>query len=92
MNAEKIVEELRLLSENDEWVFAADITDEAADIIESLQAQLAKEKRRAEKAVEWKCFACKYEGGDCYGVSKCAAKGIRVGWQWRGDAEEGDAK
>lgn len=52
MNANEIVKELRWLSENDEWVFAADITDEAADLIESLQAQLAKEKRRAEKAVK----------------------------------------
>lgn len=52
MNAEKIVKELRWLSENDEWVFAAETMAKAADIIESLQAQLAKEKRRAEKAVK----------------------------------------
>ncbi len=68
--------------------------------VNDLQAQLAKEKRRAEKAVEElkldsRCTLCKHhlsEGGDCYGVSKCAVKGIRVGWEWRGDAEEGDAK
>jgi hypothetical protein len=68
----------------------------AAALIESLQAQIAKEKRRADRAVEdlkldSHCTLCKHhlsEGGDCYGVSKCAAKGIRVGWQWRGDAEE----
>lgn len=52
MNAEKIVKELRWLSENDEWVYAAETMAKAADIIDSLQAQLAKEKRRAEKAVK----------------------------------------
>lgn len=52
MNAEEIIEELRLLSENDEWVFAADITDEAADIIESLQAQLKLEHGGALAAAE----------------------------------------
>ena len=40
------------------------------------------------------CTLCKHhmsEGGDCYGVSKCAVKGIRVGWEWRGQqAGEGD--
>lgn len=50
MNAEKIVKGLRWLSENDEWVFAAETMAKAADIIESLQAQLAKEKRRADRA------------------------------------------
>jgi rubrerythrin len=50
MNAEKIVKGLRWLSENDEWVFTAETMAKAADIIESLQAQLAKEKRRADRA------------------------------------------
>lgn len=102
MNAEKIVKELRWLSENDEWVFAAETMAKAADIIESLQAQLAKEKRRAEKAVEdlnalrkksgWKCFACKYDAG--YVREICAGCDYNNGnnWQWRGDAEEGDSK
>lgn len=99
MNAD-IVKELRWLSENDEWVFAADITDEAADLIESLQAQLAKEKRRAERAVNdlntlrkksgWKCFACKYDAS--YVREICAGCGYNDNWQWRGDAEEGDAE
>lgn len=57
MNAD-IVKELRWLSENDEWVFAAETMANAADLIESLQAQLAKEKRRAERAVEDLAFAC----------------------------------
>ncbi len=53
MNAEEIIKELRLLSENDEWAFAADITDEAADLIESLQAQLAAiQKEVASLAIE----------------------------------------
>lgn len=102
MNAEKIVEELRWLSENDEWVFAADTTDEAADLIESLQAQLAKEKRRAERAVNdlntlrkksgWKCFACQYDVG--YVREICAGCNYNNddNWEWRGDAEDGDAE
>jgi hypothetical protein len=52
MNAEKIVKELRWLSENDEWVFAAETMAEAADLIESLQAQLKLEHGGALAAAE----------------------------------------
>ena len=52
MNAEEIIEELRCLSENDVCVFTAEALAEAADLIESLQVQLAKAKRRAENAVK----------------------------------------
>lgn len=47
-----IVKELRWLSENDEWVFAAETMAKAADLIESLQAQLAEARRRERAAVE----------------------------------------
>ena len=66
--------------------------NEAADLIESLQAQLAASQRRERAAVkdlsiDSHCTLCKHhlsEGGDCYGVSKCAIKGIKTQWQWRG--------
>jgi hypothetical protein len=61
-------------------------------------AELAKAKRRADKAVEdlnalrkksgWKCFACKYDTN--YVREVCAGCDYNNGnnWQWRGDAEE----
>lgn len=73
MNADEIVKALRDESNCD----VLDYIDEAADLIESLQAQLATEKRRADAAVEDMkrivdsvreehydetcCFACKYD-------------------------------
>jgi len=102
MNAEKIVKELRWLSKNDEWVFAAETMAKAADLIESLQAQLAKEKRRADRAVEWiqeftesidqPCIACKYNTDSpvcnqiCGGCGPMGSDSCK--WEWRGDAEE----
>jgi hypothetical protein len=93
MNAEKIVEELRYLSENDECVFTA----EAADLIESLQAQLDKEKRRAEKALGYikKIFGCDecVHDDDETNYEACKSCNIYDKWQWRCDVvEEGDAK
>lgn len=132
MNAEKIVKELRWLSENDEWVFAAETMAKAADLIESLQAQLklehggalaaaenclrlqcevndlqaqlAEAKRRADRAVEdmrsyierninktcgvYACDLCAHGRKE---VCKMKCDGIDK-WQWRGDAEEGDAE
>jgi hypothetical protein len=76
------------------------IPDKAIELIESLQAQLAKEKRRADRAVEdlntlrkksrWTCFACKYDAS--YVREICAGCDYNNGnnWAWRGDAEEGD--
>lgn len=96
MNAEKIVEELRYLSENDNWAFAADITDEAADLIESLQAQLIKEKCRAEKALGYikKIFGCDecVHDDDETNYETCKSCNIYDKWRWRGDVEEGDVK
>jgi len=48
MNAEKIVKELRWLSENDELVFAAETMAKAAYLIESLQAQLLQKTQQLE--------------------------------------------
>jgi hypothetical protein len=106
MNADEIV---RALRENAEWCDAneyevpicmGDNQRGAADLIESLQAQLAESQRRERAAVEdlsqdAHCTLCKHhlsEGGDCYGVSKCAVNGLRVGWEWRGPQEAGEGK
>jgi hypothetical protein len=76
----------------------------ALKYIESLQAQLAKEKRRADKAVEdmrsyierninktcgvYACDLCAHGRKE---VCKMKCDGIDK-WKWRGDAEEGDAE
>lgn len=75
-----------------------DLCNEAADIIESLQAQLAEAQRRADAAVKdlnalrkksrWTCFACKYDAS--YVREICAGCGYNDNWEWRGDAEEGE--
>jgi hypothetical protein len=65
---------------------------DAADLIESLQSQLSESQRRERAAIkdlsqDAHCALCKHhrsEGGDCIGVSMCAVKGMRVGWEWRG--------
>lgn len=68
---------------------------------DAYRAQLAESQRRERAAVEdllkdSHCTLCKHhlsEGGDCYGVSKCAVNGLRVGWEWRGPvAGKGDTK
>jgi len=96
MNAEKIVKELRWLSENDEWVYAAETMAKAADLIDSMQAQLAEAQRRAEKAVEMvrkldgcsQCMYYEYES-DWYS-GPCDECNEYEKWKWRYDAEEGD--
>jgi hypothetical protein len=87
MNAEEILRELR---------DAYDLCNEAADIIESLQAQLAKEKRRADRAVEdLSELASPYYGRD-FQCEYCARNdnctGENCDFEWRGDAEEGDGE
>jgi len=72
----------------------------AADLIESLQAQLAEAKRRAERAVaDLKyiavCETCKKSGVTEYpesAVIRCEYYDSECGcgkYEWRGDAEEG---
>lgn len=93
MNADETVKELCWLSKNDEWVFAAETMAKAADLIESLQSQLAEAKRRTEKALGYikKIFGC----DDCVhnddtNYETCKSCNIYDKWQWRGDAEEGE--
>ena len=77
-------------------------------LIESLQTQLAKAKRRAEKAVatiksyDQMGWFCRWrDGGACTinGKREICRKGTVNGtknpccdWQWSGDAEEGDGE
>ena len=96
MNADETVKELCWLSKNDEWVFTAETMAKAADLIESLQAQLAKERRRADKAVEiikeyFGCDQCFHRDNDL-DDSTCDKCNGYDNWRWRGDAEEGDAE
>lgn len=67
----------------------------AAALIESLQSQLAKEKRRAEKALGYikKIVGCDDCVHDDTNYETCKSCNIYDKWQWRGDvAEEGDAE
>ena len=87
MNADEIVNALRRIREvrifgNDQTQLMAD----AADLIESLQAQLAESQRRERAAVEdlngtGACFTCKHfrrNGGDCFGAGRCRLDGIEI--------------
>jgi len=51
MNADEIVRAIRWLAKDTEFVFGAETLNEAADLIESLQAQLAESQRRERAAV-----------------------------------------
>jgi hypothetical protein len=92
MNADEIV---RALRENAEWCDAneyevpicmGDNQRGAADLIESLQAQLAESQRRERAAVKdlngpGACFTCKHfrrNGGDCFGAGRCRLDGIEI--------------
>ena len=58
----------------------------AADLIESLQKQLAEAQRREQAAVDdlegaGACFTCKHfrrNGGDCFGAGKCRVDGVEI--------------
>lgn len=58
----------------------------SADLIESLQSQLAESQRRERAAVEdlngtGACFTCKHfrrNGGDCFGAGRCRLDGIEI--------------
>jgi hypothetical protein len=52
MNIDETVKELRWLSENDEWVFAAETMAKAAALIESLQAKLDERNKECETQYE----------------------------------------
>lgn len=72
MDVNEIVKTLKLLAEDTEFVFAREALDAAADLIESIQAQLARltaERTAMLKALqgsEIDCDSCKHNGiGDC---------------------------
>lgn len=72
-----------------EWeipICMGDYQRAAADLIESLQAQLAASQRRERAAVDdlegtGACFTCKHfrrNGGDCFGAGRCRLDGIEI--------------
>lgn len=97
MNANEIEKALRWLAKETEFVFAAEQLNDAADCIESLQAQLAKSQRREKVAAKdlkslhgenSLCGICKHFNVD-FECSPCAdCKGnphiIVSEFEWRG--------
>ena len=67
MNADEIVRALRDAPNYNAGLGTSTLEDEAADLIESLQAQFATEKRRADAAVEDMALIV----GDSNGALKC---------------------
>ena len=104
--AAALIDKLQALAENGQS--AIDTNTRLVKVVESLQAQLAKEKRRAEKAIaDLKyiavkyiavCETCKKSGVTEYpesAVIQCEYYDSECGcgkYEWRGDAEEGDAE
>lgn len=92
MNADEIIDGLEEISS---ILPHSLIPNAAIDLIESLQSQLAEARRRTEKALGYikKIFGC----DDCVhnddtNYETCKSCNIYDKWQWRGDAEEGDAE
>lgn len=111
MNTEKLIEELRKVYE---YYFCSTVVHPSglnvrmmakncADKLEEMKDELAKAKRRAERAVEWiqeftesidqPCIACKYNTDSPVCNQICGGCGLMGSdsckWKWRGDAEEG---
>ena len=111
MNTEKLIEELRKVYE---YYFCSTVVHPSglnvrmmakncADKLEEMKDELAKAKRRAEKAVaDLKyiavCETCKKSGVTEYpesAVIQCEYYDSECGcgkYEWRGDAEEGDGE
>lgn len=108
MNAEKLIEELRKVYE---YYFDSTVVHPSglnvrmmakncADKLEEMKDELAKAKRRADKAVDdlnalrkkssWICFACKYDMNYVREVCAGCDYNNDNNWRWRGDAEEGE--
>jgi hypothetical protein len=101
MNADEIVRSLR---ENAEWCDAneyevpicmGDNQRESADLIESLQAQLAESQRRERAAAEdlkisAYCRTCAKGCGLCEALSKRDHEGGCKDYEWRGPQEAGE--
>lgn len=94
MSDDEIVRALRGYAKNAQENFEADSMrdfDAAADLIESLQAQLAESQRREQAAVEDAkqgsvCRTCYYLNNGCEPLNLDA--GCHK-WQWRGPQEAG---
>lgn len=108
MNAEKLIEELRKVYE---YYFDSTVVHPSglnvrmmakncADKLEEMKDELAKAKRRADKAVDdlnalrkkssWICFACKYDMNYVREVCAGCDYNNDNNWRWRGDAEDGE--
>jgi hypothetical protein len=97
----EIVKALRWLAKGTEFLFAAEQLGDAADLIESLQAQLSASQRRERAAVEdiekmmricekGSCHFC--ADGDCTDSPYCSPKWRGPKWRGlqdvRGDSNE----
>lgn len=91
MNADEIIDGLEEISS---ILPHSLIPNAAIDLIESLQSQLAEARRRTEKALGYikKIFGCDECVHDDTNYETCKSCNIYDNWQWRGDAEEGDAE
>lgn len=102
MNAEKLIEELWKVYE---YYFCSTVVHPSglnvrmmakncADKLEEMKDELAKEKRRAEKALGYikKIFGCDecVHDDDDTNYETCKSCNIYDKWQWRGDAEDGE--
>lgn len=105
MNADEIVRALREKYDETDVVyfFARTIFREAADLIESLQAQLAESKRRERAAVKdlatyKECGFCVHVQDQQYCYKNCQrhvdADNFRTHpcWEWRGPQEAGEGE
>lgn len=85
MNADEIVKALERMAPQFQTP-GKEVVSGAADLIESLQSQLAESQRREQAAVEdlngtGACFTCKHfrrNGGDCFGAGRCRLDGVEI--------------
>ena len=94
MNADDKAKTLRWPAKETEFAFAAEELNSAADLIESLQAQLSESQRRERAAVEDArqgsvCRTCHYLNNGCEPLNLDA--GCHK-WQWRGPQEAGEGE
>ena len=95
MNADDKTKTLRWLAKETEFAFAAEELNGTADLIESLQAQLAEAKQDIQLAAEGViCDICTHSGEDV-GDKKTACWNCTQGnckFKWRGtqEAKKGD--
>lgn len=101
MNANEIVKALRWMAKDTWFIFVAENLNDAADLIESLQAQLSASQRREKAAVEDMyqieqsriCEVCVFRESDVSDIEcrSCAGRNADVGgFVWRGPQEAGE--